>query len=78
MTVMNLTEGLDSHEADIKESENTDSNEQSAATTRQGFIKMLVFYEEILKEKKRSLPCQILVPDFFNSSTGTLTSPPVL
>jgi hypothetical protein len=39
---------------------------------------MLAHYREILKEKKRSLPWQTSVFDFFKPSSGTRVSPPVL
>jgi len=39
---------------------------------------MITCYDEILKEKKRSLSCQTSVLDFFKSSSGTCVSPPVL
>jgi hypothetical protein len=53
-------------------------NQQRAAKTRQGFIKMLAFYENILKEKKRSLSHQTSMLDFFKSSSGTYASPSML
>jgi len=39
--------------------------------------RMLADCEEIL-EKKKSISCQISVLDFFKSSSGTLSLPPVL
>jgi hypothetical protein len=58
-------------------SENNNSNEQRAASTRQGNIRMLACYEEMLKEKV-SLSRQTSMPDFFKSSSRTCASPPVL
>jgi hypothetical protein len=61
-----------------------DSNEQRAATIRQGIKKMLACYEENLNKKKkkkknkRSLSRQILVLDCSKSCSRTRTSPPVL
>jgi hypothetical protein len=41
-------------------------------------MRMLAGYEEILKEKQRYLSCHISILAFFQSSSGTLASPPVL
>jgi hypothetical protein len=58
--------------------EDIDSNEQRAATTGQGIMRMLACYEEVLKEKKRSLSRQSSVLDFFKSHSETHASPLVL
>ena len=52
MMVLELTEGLGLIEAGISVFVDTDSNKQRAAITRQGIMRMLTGYEEILKEKK--------------------------
>ena len=51
---------------------------QRAATTRQGTVRILAYYEEILTEKKRSLPRQTSAFDLFESSSETRVSPSVL
>jgi hypothetical protein len=60
-TVRVLTEGLEVIKAGIKVSEDTDSSKERAATTKQGIRRLPVCYEEILKEKKRSLSLQTSV-----------------
>jgi hypothetical protein len=52
MMVLELTAGLGLIEAGISVFVDTDSNKQRAAITRQGIMRMLTCYEEILKEKK--------------------------
>jgi hypothetical protein len=54
MTVWNVTEGGGLTETGIKVFEGTDSNEQRAVTTAREPMRMLA-YQEILKERKRSL-----------------------
>jgi hypothetical protein len=54
MTLQKVIDVLGLIEAGIMVSENTDSNEQQAVTTIQGFMRMFAFLEEALKEKKRS------------------------
>jgi hypothetical protein len=78
MTVLNLTEGLGLTEDVTEVSEGTDFNKQRAAANRQGIMRVLACYEEILKEKKRFLSHQSSWLDFFKSSSGTHASPPVL
>jgi hypothetical protein len=41
-------------------------------------MRMLACYENVLKAKKRSLSHQTSVLDFFKSSSGPCTSPPLL
>jgi hypothetical protein len=78
MTVLNLTAGL-GLTADVTEmSECTDFIEQQAAVNRQGIMRVLACYKEILNYKKRSLCTQSSELDFFKSSSGTHASPPVL
>jgi hypothetical protein len=72
-----LTERLALTEAGIKVFEDVDWNEKRAATTGQGIMRILVCYEESLKEKKRSLSRQTSALGFVKSSSGTCTSPPV-
>jgi hypothetical protein len=57
--------------------EDIDSNEQRAAVTRRGSIRIFACYEEI-QEKKRSLSVQSFVFDFFKSPSGNRTLPPLL
>jgi hypothetical protein len=40
-------------------------------------MRMLAYYEKILKEKKKSLSSHTSVLDFFKLSSGTCASPPV-
>ena len=69
---LKLTEGLALIEGDIKVFEDIALNKRKVARTRQGIIRLLACCEEILKEKKKkSLSLQILLFDFFKSSTGT-------
>jgi hypothetical protein len=56
----------------------SDPNEQRAATARQGIMKMLACFEEILQEKNSSLSLARSVIDFFKLSSGTHALPPVL
>jgi len=77
MTALKLTEALGLTRTDSKVFENTDWKEQRAATTRQGIIRMLACYEEMLEEEV-SLSRQTSVSDFFKSSSGTCESPPEL
>ena len=58
MKVSKFTEGLGLTEDGIQIFEDTASNEQRPATTRQGIMDMLACCEEILKEKKRYLSRQ--------------------
>jgi hypothetical protein len=50
MTVLKLTEGLELNEAGIKVFEDIDSNEQWAAPTKMGVMRMFACYG-ILKKK---------------------------
>jgi hypothetical protein len=50
--------------------EDIDSNEQLAARTGQGIVRMLAYYEKRLKEKKRFLSPQSSVFYFFEPSSG--------
>ena len=54
-----MAEGLGLMEAGIRVFEDNDWNEQRAATTGQGIVRMLACCEEILNVKKRSV-----LPDF--------------
>jgi len=54
MMILRLTEGLGLIVAGIKVFVDLDLNEQLAAATRQGMMRMLACYEEILKERRRS------------------------
>jgi hypothetical protein len=51
VTVLNLTEGLGLIAAGVKVFEDSDWNEQRAATNRQGLMRMTACYEESPKEK---------------------------
>jgi hypothetical protein len=53
--VLKLTEGLGLTEAGVRVCEDSDWNEQQAATTGQGVVKMLACCGAILREKERSL-----------------------
>ena len=55
MTVWKLAEWLGVTEPGIRVFEDNDLNEQRAATTGQVIVRMLVYCEESLKEKKRSV-----------------------
>jgi hypothetical protein len=52
--------------------EETYSNEQRAARTRQRIIVESACYEEIVTEKRRYLSCQTSVLDFFKTISETL------
>ena len=77
MTVLKLTEGHGVIEEGIQALQDNDWNKQQA-TTRQGSVRTLVCYKEILKEKKRSWSCQSSVLNLFKSSSGSSASPHVL
>jgi hypothetical protein len=64
--VLKLTEGHGVIEEHIKALQNEWNKRQ--ATTRQGSVRTLACYKEILKEKKRSWSCQSSVLNFFKSS----------
>lgn len=70
MTVGKLTEGLELIEAGLKVLEEIDSNEDRAATARQGIKKAITCYKEILWEKKKSLSRQTSLLDFLKSSSS--------
>jgi hypothetical protein len=72
MTVLQLTERLGLTEADMKMCEDIDWNEQRAATSGQGIMRIFVCCEGILKEKKRSLSRQISMLDFSTHLLGLL------
>ena len=55
MTVWKFAEWLGLTEAGMRVSEENEWNEQRAATTGQVIVRMLVYCEESLKEKKRSV-----------------------
>jgi hypothetical protein len=77
MTVSESAEGFGLTDAGIKVFEDNDLNKKQPATTTEGLIRMLTYNEKILKGKS-FLSCHISVIDFFESSTGTHASPPVL
>ena len=77
MMVLKFTDGLGLIDAGITEFEDIDWNEQGAATTRQGIMRMPACCQEILK-KERSLSCHMSVIYSFKLSSGTRASPPVL
>jgi hypothetical protein len=72
-----MTEWLGLNKICSKEFEDIYSKEQPSATIRQGIMRLLAWYEEILQEKN-SLRRQTSVLDSFKSSSGTLASSPVL
>jgi hypothetical protein len=78
VTVSKLTAGLGLTEAGIRVFEESDWNGQRAAATGQRIMWMLACSEEILKEKKGSLPRQSSVLNFFKSSSRTRALSPVL
>jgi lipopolysaccharide biosynthesis regulator YciM len=78
MMIARSTVRLGLSEAGIKVFEDIDANEQQAATIREGIMMMLACYEEIVKEKERSLSHQTSALDSFKSSSGTHASLPVL
>jgi len=49
---------------------------RASSSNRQGIIWVLISYDEILKEWKRSLSCQISMSDSCKSSSGNRSSPP--
>jgi hypothetical protein len=75
---LKLTDGLGIAEPGIKVFENTGWNEERVATTGQGTIMMLAYYEEILKKKNRCLSRHTSRPDFFTSHSRTPLSAPTL
>lgn len=70
MTVGNLTEALSSIEKGLTILESIDSNEERISVTKQGIKKLLACYEEILREKKKSLTRQTTLLDFMKPSTS--------
>jgi hypothetical protein len=77
MMVSNFAERLGHTEAGSKVIEDTDSKEQREKA-RQGIMRMFACCEEVQREKERSLSRQTTVLDFFQSSSGTRASLPVL
>lgn len=71
--VSKLTEELGLTETGIMVSEDIDLDEQWRATTGQENMRMLAYYDKILKEKR--LSCHTSVLDFFKLSPGTRASP---
>jgi hypothetical protein len=78
MTLQKVNDVLGLMEADIKVSDNTDSNKQQAVPAIQGIIRMIACNEEILKKKKRSYSGLSSVLYFIKSFSRTRASPPVL
>jgi hypothetical protein len=65
MAVWNLTDGLGLISVFIKVFEGTDARKRRIETTGQTVVRVFAGYEEILKEKYRSLSRQTSVLDFF-------------
>jgi hypothetical protein len=78
VTGLKFTEGLGQIEPGNKVSEDSGLNQQRATKIRQGIMGMLACYENILKEKKKSLSRQTSMLDFYKSPSGTCASPSVL
>jgi len=76
--VSKLNEGLGLAADDIKLFEDINLHIQRAATTIKGTVRIPAYYEEILTEKKRSLPRQTSAFHLFESSSETRASPSVL
>jgi len=55
--------------------EDVDSNQGRAATSRQGIMRVLAYYEVILTENKRSLSHQTSLLDYFQSCSRILAFP---
>ncbi|CAH2016354.1 unnamed protein product [Acanthoscelides obtectus] len=70
MTIANLTEGLNSIEKGLQILEKIDSNEERVSTTKRGIKKLLVCYEEILREKKKNLTRQATLLEYIKPSTS--------
>lgn len=70
MTVGNLTEALSSIEKGLTILESIDSNEERIFVTKHGIKSLLTCYEEILREKKKSLTRQTTLLDFMKPSTS--------
>jgi hypothetical protein len=68
------TGGLGLIVAGIEVSEDNDWKKQRAATAGLGNVRVLVGYEEILKENKRFLSGQATLLDFFRSPRRTRVS----
>lgn len=77
MKILKFIAGRGLAQVGIKVSKDNDWNEQQAAETGQGIMRMRAGNGEILKEKKRFLSRQTLELDFFQPSSGTHASPPV-
>jgi hypothetical protein len=73
MTTLSLTWGLGLIELAFR-CDDIYSSEQWAATGREGCMRFLAFYEDILKAKKRSVSHWTSVLDFFKSSWGPCAS----
>jgi hypothetical protein len=65
VTVSKLAEGLRLVEVSIRLFEDINWNKKRAAKSRQRLVEIHYFYEEILKEKYKSLSPKISVLDFF-------------
>ena len=76
--VSKLNEGMGLDADDIKVFEDINLHIQRVVTTRQGTVRILAYYEEILTEKKRSLSRQTSAFHLFKSSSETRVSPSVL
>jgi hypothetical protein len=76
MRVLKSAESRWIAEAGIRMFEETYSNEQRAARTRQGIIIERACYEEIVTQKRRYLSCQTSVLDFFKTISEIHASPP--
>ncbi|GBP58675.1 Tigger transposable element-derived protein 1 [Eumeta japonica] len=70
MTLGNLTEALSSIEKGLTILESIDSNEERIFVTKYGIKKLLGCYEEILREKKKSLTRQTTFLQFMKPSTS--------
>jgi hypothetical protein len=81
MTVSKFTKGLGLNKTVFRVFQDIDSNEQPAARTRRGIMRLLACLLaccEILKEKKSSLSRQTSVLGFYTSFSGVCASPPVV
>lgn len=72
MTIGNLAEGPSSIEKQLQIVENIAYKEERISSTKQGIKKLLACYEEILRERKKSLSRQPTLLDFMKPSIGII------
>ena len=77
MAAWNLTEGLGNISVFIKMFEGTDTSKRRTETAGQSVMRMFASYEEVLKDKYRSLSRHTSKFDFFKLNSDNCASPAV-